>query len=777
MRAGIIDSPSKIGVGTYQRDDSARLLDDIDLLHANWFYTWGPRLAPWSVAGWQLGADVAVGGSASDKELQIGGKQGWAVQDVAVAPLQTYSLGFAATGSGAVLLEFRDAAGAKLGGDWLPVSAAAGGSYAASALTPAGTASAHLVAYTSGAEALALDDVSLVVGGSERLANGGFETARSTAADPTSARFVPMIWGSGDMASLATAKASGSDTLLAFNEPDYWQQSNMTVTQALANWPALMATGMRLGSPATTTGGTLGANSWLGKFIAGADAKGYRVDFVAVHYYTTNPDAAAFQSWLQQVYNAYHRPIWVTEWSLADWAHPDRFSADQQAAFFRAASQMMDDLPFVERHAWFSTYDGLGGWDLNSGLLGPDGQASVVGGDFHALAGTVNGSAGDDALASMAGDDAIDGAAGYDSVAYAGARAAYLVSVDAAGIVTVADQRPGAPDGTDRLTSIEALTFADASYAAIGQTAPVAGADTAATAQDAPVTIAVLANDNDGDPEFDQPLTLASVTATGGTAAVQADGTVRFTPDEGFLGKAAIDYRISDGLDTAPGRVDITVWADRTGFKLGTAAADSFTGGGATDRYAGGAGDDTINGMSGNDTLYGEGGNDTLYGSYGDDVLGGDAGDDQLLGQNGNDQLFGSGGNDALSGGDGADLLYGGGGDDVLAGGAHSDTLGGGGGNDRIDGGQGNDVLTGGAGSDVFVVGAALGADTITDFESGGDALAISGAIRRYFYSDDSHDGRPDTFIDFGSGSSVKLLDVMIDPLASLSMGSPAQLV
>ncbi len=38
--------------------------------------------------------------------------------------------------------------------------------------------------------------------------------------------------------------------LLGFNEPDMSSQSNMTVSDALRLWPRLMATGMRLGSPA-----------------------------------------------------------------------------------------------------------------------------------------------------------------------------------------------------------------------------------------------------------------------------------------------------------------------------------------------------------------------------------------------------------------------------------------------------------------------------------------------------------------------------------------------
>ena len=100
-----------------------------------------------------------------------------------------------------------------------------------------------------------------------------------------------------------------------------------------------------------------------------AERRGYRVDFIAVHYYTSNPDFSAFRRRLHRIHTVYARPIWVTEWALADWLDPDRFSGNEQREFFESASEMLDDLTFVERHAWFGIYDGLDGWDLSSGLI------------------------------------------------------------------------------------------------------------------------------------------------------------------------------------------------------------------------------------------------------------------------------------------------------------------------------------------------------------------------------------------------------------------------
>jgi len=77
------------------------------------------------------------------------------------------------------------------------------------------------------------------------------------------------------------------------------------------------------------------------------------------------------------------KPIWVTEWALADCNNPGRFSAKQQAAFFNEATEMMDDLPYVERHAWFGMYGGLDGWSINSELITANNR-SIVGNAFRA---------------------------------------------------------------------------------------------------------------------------------------------------------------------------------------------------------------------------------------------------------------------------------------------------------------------------------------------------------------------------------------------------------
>ncbi|MGR3758809.1 glycosyl hydrolase [Roseobacteraceae bacterium NS-SX3] len=171
-----------------------------------------------------------------------------------------------------------------------------------------------------------------------------------------SVEFVPMIHNAKDVNKKIRA-SSRVTTLLGFNEPDGRggsHQAGMSVAKAVKLWPRLMRHGLRLGSPATTQEGTLGKGSWLRRFMDQAEAKGLRVDFIAVHYYSKTGNVAEFERWLRRVHKEYGKPIWVTEFAYIDWTRPRAVSYGQNAAFAEKAIAMMERLPFVERHAWFA---------------------------------------------------------------------------------------------------------------------------------------------------------------------------------------------------------------------------------------------------------------------------------------------------------------------------------------------------------------------------------------------------------------------------------------
>ncbi|MBC8059619.1 MAG: hypothetical protein H7Y18_03030 [Clostridiaceae bacterium] len=176
--------------------------------------------------------------------------------------------------------------------------------------------------------------------------------------------YVPMLWGGASVTSssieaLKQGKQAGQYTnLLAFNEPDLGSQANMTVQQAIDLWPKLMDTGLRLGSPATTTP----YNGWLENFMTEANKRGLRVDFIALHFYQdfTDPNAVLnLKNWLIGINNKYKKPIWITEigtidinsWGIKTRTVPTQALADE---YMKQVLPMLQGLSFVERYSWFT---------------------------------------------------------------------------------------------------------------------------------------------------------------------------------------------------------------------------------------------------------------------------------------------------------------------------------------------------------------------------------------------------------------------------------------
>ena len=175
---------------------------------------------------------------------------------------------------------------------------------------------------------------------------------------PEKAEFVPMIWkyyGNEETVSNAAkaARDAGIKHLLGFNEPDQKKQADMTVDEALAAWPVLERTGLRLGSP----GCVHPDKEWMKTFMKEAEVRKLRVDFVCVHSYG-GADAGSLVKRLEQIHQLYGKPIWITEFAVGDWTAEsvteNRFSQDQVLRFMEEVLPQLDRLDFVERYAWYS---------------------------------------------------------------------------------------------------------------------------------------------------------------------------------------------------------------------------------------------------------------------------------------------------------------------------------------------------------------------------------------------------------------------------------------
>ena len=153
----------------------------------------------------------------------------------------------------------------------------------------------------------------------------------------------------------------------------------MKVEAALKGWPALMKTGLRLGSPSTSDGGL----KWLYEFMDKADKRNLRVDFIAVHYYRAvndpgNGKAAAdqFYRFLKTIHDRTKRPLWVTEWNNgANWTKPRDPNPAEQKRAIAAMTKMLEEAPFVERYAPFNWVEPSRELVRKNGDLTPAGQA------------------------------------------------------------------------------------------------------------------------------------------------------------------------------------------------------------------------------------------------------------------------------------------------------------------------------------------------------------------------------------------------------------------
>lgn len=81
----------------------------------------------------------------------------------------------------------------------------------------------------------------------------------------------------------------------------------------------------------------------------------HRVDFMTAHVYGW-PKASYLLRKLTELHERYGRPVWLTEFSVADWnattKRNNRYTTDQVEDFMWEAVAGMRELDFVERFAW-----------------------------------------------------------------------------------------------------------------------------------------------------------------------------------------------------------------------------------------------------------------------------------------------------------------------------------------------------------------------------------------------------------------------------------------
>ncbi len=172
--------------------------------------------------------------------------------------------------------------------------------------------------------------------------------------------FCPMLWnGNWNPTALTNYLNVHPEVkyLLAFNEPNFNVQANMTAAQAAALWPQVEAIAntynLKIVSPAMSycTGtclpgyDNLHGTVWLDDFFNACP--GCRVDYIGLHVYDT-------WFWgfygVTDLYKKYNRPIWITEFDYSG-----SNNAIQQGSLMVDVIDYMEKDPDIFRYSWFMT--------------------------------------------------------------------------------------------------------------------------------------------------------------------------------------------------------------------------------------------------------------------------------------------------------------------------------------------------------------------------------------------------------------------------------------
>ena len=167
--------------------------------------------------------------------------------------------------------------------------------------------------------------------------------------------FVPLLYsGASTLTSIWADNVRreidlGATAVLGFNEPDACfagASACMSVAEAVDVWKESIepfAGTVRLGSPGVTNAGY--GFEWLDQFLG--NCTDCTIDFIAIHWYANMYAFGYLQSYVQQAYERYGKPIWLTEFGY-DFSEGVPTEAQVQG-FLKQAVTWLDAQEYVER--------------------------------------------------------------------------------------------------------------------------------------------------------------------------------------------------------------------------------------------------------------------------------------------------------------------------------------------------------------------------------------------------------------------------------------------
>lgn len=168
--------------------------------------------------------------------------------------------------------------------------------------------------------------------------------------------YIPMMWtyGSTEATMIERLKKMGYKYLLAYNEPDFTDQSNLSVDEVVDAWPDFMNKGIQISSPATALCPPW-SKDWFQPFMEKIDADdNLSIDFIALHHYWnwySDEGVQAFLDLIDQTYEMYHKPIWITEFAISGDPGKNQEQLDAVIGYMKGVIPGLEERDYVERYA------------------------------------------------------------------------------------------------------------------------------------------------------------------------------------------------------------------------------------------------------------------------------------------------------------------------------------------------------------------------------------------------------------------------------------------
>jgi len=190
---------------------------------------------------------------------------------------------------------------------------------------------------------------------------------------------VPMCWGWKQVENFQKTAIEGyAKYAMGPNEPNQKGQSDMSPSSGAELWnkylKPLRSKGYTLVSPAVTSAPN--GKKWMQDFFDQIGGTG-GVDIVAIHWYDVG--AEKFIAYVEDFYNTFQKPIWVTEFACQNFNGGAQCSMDEVWTFMGTVTKWMDKTSFVLAYFAFGVMHDMQGVNNDNQLMAASGKPTDLG--------------------------------------------------------------------------------------------------------------------------------------------------------------------------------------------------------------------------------------------------------------------------------------------------------------------------------------------------------------------------------------------------------------